>query len=129
MEVLNPGNRVMQRRYEDFLRALDLFESLLGDRLLLVLIPDEFQVNDTLYQRLLALGDKPGIYERDFPQRLIGAYAQRIGIRTLDLLPALRAAEKQGRTYHLRDTHWNARGNRVAGDEIADFILHSLGKP
>lgn len=24
--------------------------------------------------------------------------------------------------YHLRDTHWNARGNRIAGEELARFL-------
>jgi len=123
MEVLNPNNQVMERRYQKFLQALDLFKARLGDRLLLVLIPDEFQVNDTLYERVLATKNRPDDYERDRPQRLIGVYARQTGIPVLDLLPALRAAETQEHTYHLRNTHWNARGNRVAGEEIADFIL------
>jgi hypothetical protein len=38
-------------------------------------------------------------------------------------LPALREAEKQGHTYHLRDTHWNAHGNRVAGRELGRALL------
>ena len=41
----------------------------------------------------------------------------------LDLLPVLRAvpAELDGarHLYHLRDTHFNVRGNRVAGTAIA----------
>jgi hypothetical protein len=44
-------------------------------------------------------------------------------VRVLDLLPALRAAERESRTYHLRDTHWNAHGNRVAGRELARALL------
>jgi len=35
-------------------------------------------------------------------------------------------AEKDGRTYHLRDTHWNAHGNRIAGKQVADFLLDRL---
>jgi len=126
MEFLNPNNQAMERRYEEFLQALDLFKARLADRLLLVLIPDEFQVNDALYEWVLATKNRPEAYERDRPQRIIGAYARRAGIPVLDLLPALRTAEEQVHTYHLRDTHWNARGNRVAGEEIADFILGHL---
>ena len=87
------------------------------------MIPDEFQVNDALYETLLARSERPDAYDRDMPQRLLREYAAAKGIPMLDLLPVLRAAEVDGRTYHLRDTHWNARGNRVAGEAIADFIL------
>ena len=40
----------------------------------------------------------------------------------------LRAAELRANTDHLQDTHWNARGTRVAGDAIADFILNDLDR-
>ena len=44
-------------------------------------------------------------------------------MRVLDLLPVLREAEREARTHHLRDTHWNAHGNRVAGRELARALL------
>jgi hypothetical protein len=28
--------------------------------------------------------------------------------------------------YHLRDTHWNARGNRLAGEALAEFLAPRL---
>ena len=53
--------------------------------------------------------------DRDLPQRRIAAFLEQEGIPHLDLLPILRAAEPmedgQLRLYHLRDTHFNARGN------------------
>ena len=115
-----------QRRFQDSLEALDAIHASLGDRLLLVVIPDEFQVNDALYERLLENVERREVYDRDLPQRLLRDYAGARGIPMLDLLPILRAAEPEGHTYHLRDTHWNARGNRIAGQAIADFILERL---
>ena len=126
LNMTNAGRPTTRRRYREFFRALDMFHASLGDRLLLIVIPDEYQVNDTLYQRLLAIKERPEIYDRDLPQRLMRDYAAAKGIPMLDLLPVLRAAEPEGRTYHLRDTHWNARGNRIAGEAVADFILDQL---
>ena len=42
------------------------------------------------------------------------------------MLPPLRKGEKNGRTYHLRDTHINAHGNRIVGEELADAIFNYL---
>ncbi len=122
-EVLNVRNRSVQKRYRAFFEALDMFQSRLGDRLLVVLIPDVFQVDDDLYRRILETKERPESYERDLPQQRIRAYAKEKGILVLDLLAALREAQADGRTYHLRNTHWNARGNRVAGQQIADFLM------
>ncbi len=123
LRISNPERAETQRLYKAFFRALDTIHATLGDRLLLVVIPDEFQVNDTLYETLLARAERPEVYDRDLPQRLLRDYANARDIPILDLLSALRAAEPDGRTYHLRDTHWNARGNRIAGEAIAGFIL------
>ena len=48
------------------------------------------------------------------------------GIPNLALLPILRSVvplpDGQRHLYHLQDTHFNARGNDVAGKAMADFI-------
>jgi hypothetical protein len=124
--------------FERGLAALDEIHAVHGDRLLILLVPDEYQVNDALWHMLLpsaaktytpALPLREGLasFDRDLPQRRIHAWAEARGARVLDVLPALREAEKRARTYHLRDTHWNAHGNRVAGAELADALLaHAL---
>jgi hypothetical protein len=98
-----------------------------------MVIPDEYQVNDALWERLLprariytpslSPAESRAAFERDYPQRRIREWATARGVRLLDLLPALREAERKGRTYHRRDTHWNAHGNRVAGRELARALL------
>ena len=88
-----------------------------------LLIPDEFQVEDGLWERIQAADGAR--FERDRPQRLLGTWLQENGIPFLDLLGDLRAVppDEEGRRhlYHLRDTHFNARGNLVAGQALARF--------
>ena len=118
------GLHYTEEMYTQALSELDAWQAELGSRLLLVLIPDEFQVNDALWNTVREasardLGVPPARYRRDYPQQRIGRWAVERSVRVLDLLPALRDAEREARTYHLRDTHWNAHGNRVAGHELA----------
>ncbi len=53
----------------------------------------------------------------DLP-RLLGLHR-----RCVDPLPQLREAEPTGRTYALRDAHWNVRGNRIAGQLLAEELV------
>ncbi|MHC5212354.1 MAG: hypothetical protein ACYTG2_16690 [Planctomycetota bacterium] len=104
--------------------------SLSGDTpFAVMLIPDEFQVEDDVWA--LAT-DVPGgeSMQRDLPQRVLGGWLAERGIPTLDLLPVLRAVPplEDGRRhlYHLRDTHFNARGNAVTGRALAEFLAPYL---
>ena len=69
---------------------------------------------------MLADKSRPDDYDRDFPQAAMVSHCRERGIEVLDLLPLLRAHLRTGgdRPYHLRDTHWNAVGNRVAGEAL-----------
>jgi hypothetical protein len=122
-ERCDPSHPKTQRHFRGFFEALAFFQERLGDRLLVVLAPDEYQVDDALWAALLARAGDPGAYQRDYPQQRIAAFCAERGIALLDLLPPLREAQRRERVYHLRDTHWNAGGNRVAGEALADFIL------
>ncbi len=48
---------------------------------------------------------------------------------TLDLTPALRAAEGQGPLYYAEDGHWTPLGHRVAGEAAAPFLAPLLREP
>jgi hypothetical protein len=123
----------LERLYERAFRILDGLHAELGPRLLVVVIPDEFQVSDAVWQAALdravrqwtALPLEQGraSFDRELPQKKLAGWAAARGARLLDLLPALREAEREGRTYHRRDTHWNARGNAVAAHELARALL------
>ena len=122
-------SRRLERRYAELARALDHLAASAGDAQLVVsLAPDEFQVNDALHARVVA-GLGAGVeHERELPQRRIAAAAAERRIAFVDLLPALRLAEREAPAYHLRDTHWNAHGNRTAGEALADALLSILGE-
>lgn len=121
--VCDPQNKEVAPYYDAFFESLSFFGKTLGNKLLIVLIPDEFQVNDELYKRLIRPLPNRRDYDRDYPQKRIRAFCEERGWAVLDLLDDLRAAQKQGRVYHLNDTHWNSRGNRVAAEAIAGYIL------
>jgi hypothetical protein len=92
-----------------------------------VLIPDEFMVEDALWQQLVAAwpADRPPGDRWALRDWLVQCCRDE-GITCLDLLPALRAvpalADGDRHLYLRRDTHWNVRGNAVAGAELAAFL-------
>ncbi|HVS09276.1 MAG TPA: hypothetical protein VMS76_05315 [Planctomycetota bacterium] len=95
-----------------------------------ILIPDEFQVEDALWSEVGEASDGVPL-ERDRPQRVLVPFLEEHAIPVLDLLPPLRAVPplEDGRRhlYHLRDTHFNTRGNRAAGWALAEFVRGLLG--
>jgi hypothetical protein len=123
LAVVDAGNAGAEADWARFEARLAGIHERLGDRLLVVVIPDEFQVNDALWSQLLARARDPQRFERELPQRRIAEICAARGIECLDLLAPLRAAERDAATYRPRDTHWNERGNRVAADAIAARLL------
>jgi SGNH hydrolase-like domain, acetyltransferase AlgX len=99
---------------------------LCGERRFVVcLIPDEFQVEDRLWETLQARVRDMSL-ERDRGQQLLKRELGMLGVEVVDLLPAFRAeavsADGRRRLYHLQDTHWNARGNELAGRVLAEAL-------
>ena len=96
-----------------------------------VLIPDELQVEDALWEELVELQPDLAGRARDLPQQVLGAFFEAERVPYLDLLPILREVPllEDGRrhVYHRQDTHFNARGNDEAGRALARFIEAQLG--
>jgi hypothetical protein len=90
-----------------------------------LILPDEFQVEDAVWNDVLA-HPRGAPLDRDQPQRLLGAWFEQQQLAYCDPLPDLRAADAlhDGRKhlYHMRDTHLNARGNRIVGQSLARFL-------
>ena len=122
-ELCNTKNAEMDRLYRLAFEWLDRLHAAAGAKLLVVLIPDEYQVNDELFAILRSRVMAPEAYDRFYPQRRLEPFCRRRGIEVLDLLPPLRRANRQRPVYRLRDTHWNERGNRIAGEAIADQLV------
>ncbi len=118
--------------YELLFRSIDEMLGMLGEKpFCVMLIPDQYQVDDGLWDRIARVLGRSDL-DRDEPQRMIGAWLRRRGISYLDLLPSLRErppmADGERHLYHLRDTHFNARGNAVAGKALAEFLKLQLEK-
>lgn len=123
-EICSTGPKA-EENYAFFFRQFDLLLRAAGGRKVAVLlIPDEFQVEDRLWEQVSSTW--PVELKRfQAQERLVPWFAER-GVPCLDLLPILRAEplEEDGdrHLYHLRDTHFNARGNRLVGQALAEFL-------
>ena len=92
---------------------------LAGATFVVLMIPDEAQVDAALRDRLFA---PPASLDVERPQRCLGEWLERHRIAYLDLLPLLRREGASRRLYKPRDTHWNAAGNELAGRALAEFL-------
>lgn len=94
-----------------------------GARLVVILIPDELQVDPAL---LRAAAQRCGAGAEDCdvdqPQREFLEVLAVEGIEHLDLLEDFRRAAAGERLYKPRDTHWNLAGNRLAAARIAAYL-------
>ena len=110
-------------RVSDDLREMRDVAGRAGSRFLVVLIPDEVQVNDALRAEVtLASGEAAADFDFERPNRLLRERLSADGIAVVDLLPAFRSAARATRLYKPRDTHWNSAGNRLAAREIAAAV-------
>lgn len=115
--------------YGRFFAALHRIENAAGDvPVAFMLIPSEYQVNDALWDVVVERNQVP--MQRDLPQQKILEWAAEGNRDVLDLLPLMRAvpplSDGQRHLYHLRDGHFNARGNAVAGRALAGLIAQKL---
>lgn len=93
--------------------------------LVVVVIPDRVQVDDDLRRAVLG-ASRPEDYDFDWLQTALTGRLAAAGVRSIDLLPAFRAAAPTPpRLYRRADTHWSAAGNRLAADEIAGFLARN----
>jgi hypothetical protein len=93
-----------------------------GIKLLVVLIPDELQINHelekTVREKFHADVDG-GQWDITLPNRTLSSRLNQLAIDHIDLYDAFIAGSAQGRLYKPRDSHWNIAGNRLASGLIA----------
>ena len=117
-------------RWESLVRELLAMREACGDRPFgIALIPDESMVEDALHERVVQAHGAP--LRRHALRERLNVWCGEQGIACLDFWPVLRSAKPwpadgARHLYLLRDTHWNARGNEVAGQALADFIAARL---
>ncbi len=122
-----PSNEGVVRMKKIF-PVLDAIRSVIeksGARYVMVIHPDQTQVDDRLRQDILNTFQVRGQdYDFDLPQKILGSYCAERRIPCLDLLPIFRAQAKIGDLYLVRDTHYNLSGNQLAAASI-DRFLHN----
>ena len=115
-----------------FTRAADLLRELRdavaasGAELVVLLIPDQFQVDDELRSRLIEVqGRSADEFDVERPQRRLRELCESAGIACVDPLSEFRARGRDEPLYLPRDTHWNEAGIRIAADLVCADVLAS----
>jgi hypothetical protein len=90
-------------------------------RFIVVLIPDENQINNSLQQVLLT-EDSLGKYDFDMPQKRLEAMFSDLGIPVIDLLPYFK---RDPRCLYMNDTHWTPEGHKLAASVLFEHIFES----
>jgi hypothetical protein len=78
-----------------------------GADFMVMIIPDEYQVNPEVTAAVLAKSNRTlADYELNLPQRRLAEFFEEEGIEYLDLLPAFISSSGDRPLYRLRNTHW-----------------------
>lgn len=128
------GDERFPRLLEDavfYLRELRDLCQRRGSRLVVVVIPDEIQVDETLRRQVQErfypdLG--PGRWDVRQPDHALAAALGGLGIEVLDLYPPFAREAARHPLYRPQDSHWNVAGNRLAADEIARYLRGSIAR-
>jgi hypothetical protein len=91
--------------------------------LVVVIIPDQLQIEQKLRQTLLKKFNIPeDAIDLYFPNRQLINFLKEKNVHYLDLTKPMQEAGKSKTLYLLRDTHWNFAGNAMAGNLISDYL-------
>lgn len=117
-------------RLEEDLREMQELCAQAGTKLFVILQAAEWQVEDDLWAKIHAKAGNSAALDRDAAQRLSKDILDRLGIPYVDVLDDLRAAaalpDGKKHVFHLRDTHYNARGNRIVGEALGRWLRSKL---
>jgi hypothetical protein len=100
-----------------------------GARFMVVIIPDEMQVDKTLQQDLVKTyyanaGKLP--YDVMTPTKMLIQELKKNNIEYIDLQTAFRDSIPSRQLYKPSDSHWNIAGNAFAADVLADSLVKIL---
>jgi hypothetical protein len=118
-------------------RGYDVTEKLLVDMrdglrargmaFLVLLIPDEFQVDPRILAQAIVHAGRPvEDYDVDLPTRRLKAFLRDHQIEVVDPLPELRARARSEPVYWRQDTHWNEIGHSIAAQALERAIAPKL---
>jgi hypothetical protein len=94
-----------------------------GIKLVVVIIPDEIQVNSPLQMEVKKqLLVQEGTWNITLPNERLAKQLNDMGVDYLDLYPYFVQKAQAQQLYRPRDTHWNIAGNQFAADIIQNHI-------
>jgi hypothetical protein len=94
-----------------------------GIKLVVVIIPDEIQINSSLeteVKRQLSVKDEK--WDITLPNERLAKELNAMGVDYLDLYPNFLKKSQEQPLYRPRDTHWNIAGNQFAANIIQNHI-------
>ncbi len=110
-------------RAVDYLKQISSICKSQDISLVVVLIPDELQINQDLWREVRS-AYYPELEENQWdlrlPNRRLSNELDKLGIANVDLYEHFAASSRQ--LYRPRDTHWNIAGNQMAADVVHDHI-------
>jgi hypothetical protein len=106
------------------LQSLNKAVAAAGGRLVVAYIPGRMEVSPRTWELTEArYGLSPAEYDPKAVATRVRYITRRVGIPSLDLTDALARADRALKpTYFQTDSHWNARGQEVAGRAVADYL-------
>ena len=126
---------IVERAWQPVLADLEAIRAAVlrpGRGLALVVYPSALQVYpeeraalvETLRRRPRYRALSADALDPALPNRQLGAFCQRAGLRCVDLTPTFVDASRASAEplYKTRDAHWTIRGNQVAADAEARFL-------
>jgi hypothetical protein len=94
-----------------------------GQRLVIMLMPARFQVEDGDYRQLKAIVEESGkTLERDLATVRFKQMLTDLDVPVFDVLPALRAAPEPGRLYFTSTAHFTPYGHEVVARALGTFL-------
>jgi len=127
--VKNPDTEKWLRNAGKYVKEIDQVCVFKKVRLLIVLIPDELQIDGALQHAVIERRKVPA-RDMDFslPNKRLSAELDQAGLSYVDLLEPFRRVSSHTRLYKPYDTHWNIAGNRLAAEIIYNVIANGAGR-
>lgn len=123
------GNRQFVRWLNDAVSYMSQINDVCknhGIDLVIVLIPDELQINEPLQNDIRQTfynDSQVSDWDYTYPNVIFSRKLKDLGIDSLDLLPFFLAESKSKTLYKPRDSHWNIAGNELAAQTIRDYLV------
>jgi SGNH hydrolase-like domain, acetyltransferase AlgX len=135
LKIENGRSKMYVRGYRRFDKSVDTAMTYLEKiralckerkiRLVVVLIPDELQINRDL-EKTIHTKFHSEVADSDWditlPNRTLAARLTKSGIDNIDLYDSFRGVGVQKRLYKPRDSHWDIAGNQLAANVIGAYI-------